>query len=433
MMNSTFEDVLKSYENKDLMKSGVFLYKKLKDCDLDFSNNITKKTITQESKKRKVLSVSKQSIEEISLKYMKKRLDQTFEVNYSDRKEIMREGFSIIETLNNFNEFVIFKYDFRDFFSSVSGIEVYENFIIRSKLYRFERDIIKKYIEKFPKCTAGVPISNAMIEIIAREFDTQLKTALHQYGLVFYSRYVDDGLMIFNCNVQKETINFIINATLNKVFVKSNVQLNIPKTKYLSGTSSSSDESFCYLGYSFTFKKSNNKKFFQYGIDPSKIEKQKKKLKKIVKDFKVNNNMELFRQRILFWASRRVFYKVSRNEYSTSTNWDTGGIIDTYGELRNFLEQKSKIERSTSNFLKTMLIKEIVLELGYCPYFLKNNIGGYNLEERFKKNRSLVFHPNIGWTKNHLINKVIKIDSKFNPSKKSYRKLVTIYCEKMGV
>jgi len=434
-MNDTFLSILGEYGDETLTQKEI-IYNTLKENDLDYSNEVKQLIFKKGSKYRKVLVTNNNSVEEISLKYLKKRLDSTFRISYPDRQKIMRECFSIAETINSVSDFVIYKFDFKDFFDSVKGRDVFNKYIKYSDLYRFEKDILEKIVEEFKSCSAGLPTSNALVELISKDFDIKLKSLLHSYGLIFYSRYVDDSLLIFNRYVEEDTILECIEKSISGVFQTSHIKLNKSKTVYLQ-SSSNSGTKFSYLGYLFEYKKeiTNNKekKFFKYGIADDKIQKYRKKLIRIIRDYKTNRNVELFRQRILFWTSRIVFYNTTRNQYSTRTTWDITGIVSTYGELRHFIQQTNKIESSTDYFLKNEIISQVNNELGFCPYFLKTTTSGYRLEDRLLKNRSIIFNPNIGWSKEYLIKMIKKIDPLFNPSKKSYRNMVTIYCDKLDI
>lgn len=200
---------------------------------------------------------------------------------------------------------------------------------------------MESVVNNIKYCSAGLPTSNALVELISRDFDISLKSKLHKYGLIFYSRYIDDSLLIFNRLLEENKILECIEISIKEIFKNSNITLNKSKTFYLTSDSVTGTK-FAYLGYLFEYKREINT-IFQYGIANDKLHKHRKKLLKIINDYKNKGNMELFRQRLLFWASRIVFYNTLRNQYSIKTVWDVGGIVSTYGELRYFLHQKDKI------------------------------------------------------------------------------------------
>lgn len=92
-----------------------------------------------------------------------------------------------------------------------------------------------------------------MVEIISNDFDTKLCALLNDKGLIHYSRYVDDILIIFNKKVDINDIKKLLKKLIQDVFEKSNVKINENKTVYLY---KNSQGSFNYLGYCF---KQNNK------------------------------------------------------------------------------------------------------------------------------------------------------------------------------
>lgn len=435
-MNETFLNIINEYSEEIILEKER-IYNKIKQNNLDFKEEINELVFRQGSKYRKVLVTNESSVEEIALKYLKKRLDSTFKILYPDRQKIMRECFAITETVSNVSEFVVYRYDFRDFFNTVKSNDVFSRYLKYSDLYRFEKDLIESVFQNIQYCSPGLPISNALVELISRDLDVKLKSLLHDHGLIFYSRYIDDSLMIFNRFIEEEKILENLKIAIKQVFTSSNIKLNKQKTKYLHHNSLSGD-TFDYLGYLFEYTKEQNKKneevkYFKYGITREKLDQNRKNLIKIIKEYKNFGNMELFRQRILFWSSRVVFYNTSRNHYSTSVIWDVIGIISTYGGLRYFLHHSNKIERDTLIFLKNEIHRQTISILGFCPYFLKTKTNGYILEDRLLKNKSIIFHPKIGWSKHYLINMIKKINPNFDPRKKSYRKLVTEYCNMLKI
>lgn len=425
-MEHIFDSIVSQYEDKRLQINKKTLYENMKDCKLDFRENVSFITINQANRKRRVLYSRENSLEEITLKYLKKRLDAVFNIIYPDRKKIMKECFGVIESLHKMGDYAIFKLDFRDFFESISSKIVFEKYLKDSDLLRHEKDIIKELVRVYDQCFAGIPTSNALVEIISREFDVKLKSLFKEHGLIFYSRYVDDGLIIFNKKVNESFLLKSIDKTIEKVFNNSSVKLNSEKTAYYS--KENGNIYFTYLGYEFEQSKKN----FKYGIDPDKLEKYRKKLKRIVLNYKGNKNVELFRQRLLFFSSRIVFYNNFNSKYSNQANWDVIGVIANYSELRHFIENK-KITNTTKEFLQYEIITIIKKELKELPYFLKGRNESYQLINRFKENKSLVFHPNIGWPHKHLYKQIEKITPlKVNKSK-SYRELVKFYCRLLKV
>ncbi|MGG0338140.1 hypothetical protein [Priestia aryabhattai] len=432
-MKREFETIVKSYNDRELNDKVDHLFEKMKDNELNFSDKISGLKIKQGKKVRRVLEIERKSLEEISLKYLKTKLDINFNIDYPNRKKIMNQCFSTIETITKFSDFVIYKFDFKDFFESVSSLEVFNKYIRYSSLYRYEKDILETLFTKYCKCYAGLPTSNVLIELISREYDRILQSKLCDRGLLFYSRYVDDVLLIFNQYISQNELKSIVQDTIKEIFTDSDLNINEQKETYICKSNHKS-KCFTYLGYEFKYISNNKKFYFEYGIDIEKIKKYKKKFAAIIQDYKTDNNTELFRQRLLFLSSRVVFYNNSKNDYKRNVNWDAIGIIENYREISNFIQDKEKkISRRTKFFLNKEIIVMIQQELPSLPYFLKKRNHSYLLENRMRKKKSIIFHPNIGWTKEHLIIQIKKIDPSFITHKLSYRKLVTQYCKLLKI
>ena len=160
--------------------------------------------IIKQQKKTRLVYEIKGTNEKIALKYLKKRLDLEFSIKYANRNCVMRELFSIIENISCLGEFTIFRFDFKNFFESVDARKIYDNYIEDTNLKRFEKNLLKQLTELYNYCYAGLPTSNAFVEIIASRFDLILKSKFRDKGLCFYARYVDDGILVFNEKVKQD-------------------------------------------------------------------------------------------------------------------------------------------------------------------------------------------------------------------------------------
>lgn len=430
VMNSVFESYkknLKSDYDKEkiecLHSNRFYLKKQIEQGNIEFTSPLIKrKKIKQNEKIRTVYSIQEYSLTEITLKYLKRRLDIVFNIKYSDRNKIMRKLFGLIENIDALDDYTIYKFDIEDFFNSVSSKVIVEKYILDSKLEQYEKNILNNLSETYGYCFAGLPTSNSFIEIAGCKFDEMIKFMMKDKGIVFYSRYVDDGLIILNKKVEKETIREQLKKALENCFNK-NVKLKMSKENYL--TKASKKESFSYLGYKFERTRNSS---FLFGIEEEKINKYKKKINEIVSDYSTNTDIELLRQRLSFYISRIVFYNNDNSRYSNLGNWEVLGVSSNYCLLRKYIKQ-NKLINSTEKFLKSAIIIEAnKATRGKLPYFLKG-VGKnyYSLEFGIKKNKSIVFHPNIGWSQDYLKSQILKLGFTDDLSKKSYREYVKIY------
>lgn len=236
-----------------------------------------------------------------------------------------------------------------------------------------------------------------------------------KYGLIFYRRYIDDGILIFNKHVDRDFCLSIINGTIKEIFYDKNIVvenscktcLNTNKFKYISASvlaEQNQEDSFSFLGYMFVLepKFNNNKKLntkFKFGITEEKIKKYSKRVDDLLKEYKKHGNMELLQHQIKAFSCRCV-YQISKNGYLT---WKTKGFISNYQELRYRLDC---LTEETEEFLRYSIINAFENNGVPIPYFLKvkDDECSYNLYNNMKKYKTLLFVERIGIGKDTLKN-----------------------------
>lgn len=313
-INQVFSKLIEDTEDEEIIRDRFLIYNRIRNKQVDFENNLEKGIIKQQKKNRLIYKVNGTN-EEFALKYLKRRLDIELKIKYANRGYIMKELFPIIENIYCLGDFTIFRFDFKHFFESVEARRIFDEYILNTNLRRYEKDLLKQLTELYKYCFAGLPTSNAFIEIVANRFDQVLKSKLWDRGLCFYSRYVDDGILVFNEFVDEVYIQRMLKDAIQEVFNMPSVKLNDNKTCYL--TKYTGDLKFNYLGYQFEKSGRGNKAIFKFGIADSKISKYQNKLDSIIKQYIKDNNVELFRHRILYFISRAVFYTNTNSRYST--------------------------------------------------------------------------------------------------------------------
>ena len=265
---------------------------------------------------------------------------------------------------------------------------------------------------------------------------------LQDQGLIFYRRYIDDGILIFNQRISQDDCYKVLNEVIDSVFLddsvcvtkKCNTQLNMKKTKYLSIfdlAANNKTDCFDFLGYEFVLTPSrddHNKLTtkFQYGITQNKIDKYTKKVDEIVKEYMKHNDLELLRHQLKAFCCRTV-YQIPK--YKTLV-WKTKGFIANYQELRFRLDQ---LTPKTKNFMKSIVFNVIKANAVPFPYFLKTNSNesAYSLYNNMEKYRTLLFVEPIGINKEGL-KKLCKQLGIWDCNK-DYDGLVRDYLIKVGV
>lgn len=334
---------------------------------------------------------------------VKQILDRTFKIKYPNRNKTIRNLFSCIPALAQMSHFTVVKFDFKDYYNSVSSPYVFEKYIKSKLARRVELDLVKDFCYSTKYAYAGLCTSNTISEIIANNFDSDIYSKFAEKGLMFYERYIDDCILLLNEHISEDNIKDIINDILKNVY-HSNIGLDIcacktkfneNKFRYLSSKSiNTTPFSVDFLGYEFWFS-ANNKISIQYGITENKRKKYCKRVDKILNLYKNPksadyNNLELLRHRILAFSSRTVYI----SKHYKSNIWKVKGFISNYGELRYLLDS-SLLESNTQIFLKNMIEESFKRNSISIPYFLKCN--GYSLYENMQKNKTLLLVEGIGY------------------------------------
>ena len=358
------------------------------------------------------------SVENVLCQHIKHVLDREFKVKYPNRNKTIRSLFSYIAAAKQMTNFTVVKFDFKDYYNSVSSIYVFEKYIRPKIKDRFELELIHDFVYKTKYAYAGLCTSNVIAEIVAKDFDREIKNEFLAKGLLFYERYIDDCILILNENIKQSDIQSILDEILKKVFdningdtiIRCKTRFNAGKFQFLSKkTLTTTPVVIDYLGYEFSFSKSTHGIVeIEYGITLAKQQKYRKRLDKIIllytdpssPDY---NDLELLRHRILAFSSRVVYV----NKHFNKDVWKVKGFISNYGELRYLLD-KPCVSTGTKQFLLNM-IRDAFLNNGVSlPYFMKPK--GYNLFENMKRNKTILLVDNIGYDYSSLKNLCKQID-----------------------
>ncbi len=416
----------------------------LLDSTYNFSN-FSSKILTQGKDKRAIKYYETGSPEDILCQCIKQILDRIFKIKYPNRNQVMRELFSYMSAISQMSHFTIIKFDFKDYYNSVSAPYVFERYMQTNFSNRSEFELVKKFVFSTQFAYAGLCTSNTICEIIAQHFDSTIKEHFITKGMIFYERYIDDCILLLNEHHSKNEINDFLDTALKKVFYcsennnscKCKTKFNNKKFQYISKDEiTAKPVSINYLGYEFYLTKENSKIKILYGITESKKEKYTKKINRIISLFKDKNspdynNLELLRHRIAAFSSRTVYL----NKYFNTVTWKVKGFISNYCELRYMLNDKfNLIEEKTLKFLKHMIADAFTNAGISSPYFLNSH--GYNLYENMRNNKTLLLVDNIGYDYASLKKLCSQIGIDENDEyrkKKSYGCLVKSYLIKVKV
>lgn len=405
--------------------------------------------LNQSDKKRLVKKYDDvYSPENILCQSIKQILDRAFKIKYPNRNKTTRTLFSVLSAVIQMSDFTIVKFDFKDYFNSVSSIYVFEKYLKYNILDRHEIDLIKAFAYSTKYAYAGLCTSNAIAEIIARFFDEAVKQIFFSNGIIYYERYIDDSILILNEHMEESEVKDKLETVLLNIFhdetikvPKCHTQFNKEKFKYISRRKILKQGcSIDFLGYEFWFSQNNKNKIqIKYGITEEKRKKYENRIDKLISAYTDPsspdyNKMELLRHRIAAFSSREVYMA----KHFRSNIWRVKGFISNYGELRHFLKT-GLIETNTEQYLKNMIDDAFDRANINKPYFLMGGSKlycGYNLYGNMKVNRTILLVDRIGYDYKSLVSlcKQVGINSTdVNGKRRGYGTLVREYLIKIRV
>jgi len=411
----------------------------LKNNSFNFTNAIPQ-TITKHGDVRYTKKFDDLlSTESVLCQYIRHTLDKTLKVTYPNRNKMVNELFNTINAILTMSDFTIFRFDFKDYFNTVSAEYVFERHVKDKMSSRYELDLVRNYVTATKFAYAGLGASNVLAEIIANDFDEVVQTGLSDRGVLFYARYIDDGIIIFNEHVEEVECKRIVQDALVKVYrdktiktsIKCKTRFNQSKFAHISKrTLPMGEVPFAYLGYEFFISKNGETAKVEYGITKKKQEKYSRKLDALILDY-INSpqkadDVELLRHQIAAFTSRTVY---QGTKYKRKI-WKVKGFIANYSELR-FLLESGLIKSNTRSFLKHAVAKSFRKAGLSLPYFLEGRQKcAYNLYDNMKNKRTILLVQNIGYDESGLISLCAKIGiSSFdrNGKKRGYGNMVREY------
>lgn len=203
-----------------------------RNAKYDFGN-ATSMTLSQNGKKRLVKQYDDlYSAENVLCHCIKQILDRVFKIKYPNRNRISRDLFSTLSATIQMSDFTIVRFDFKQYFNSISSIYVFEKYLKNDLLNRYEMNLVKAFVYSTKYAYAGLCTSNAIAEIIAKFFDEAVRQAFISNGLIFYERYIDDCVLILNEHMEEAEVKNILLAILLDVFHDNSLKCLRCRTKY---------------------------------------------------------------------------------------------------------------------------------------------------------------------------------------------------------
>lgn len=201
----------------------------------------------------------------------------------------------------------------------------------------------------------GLPLSSCISELVMQDFDFCIK---NYDNIFFYSRYVDDIVIISSSKEDKKCFLNFIEETLPK-----GLQLNIKKKEVspnvlpLKKVNNNDPKKivcvFEYLGYKFTvsdpYKKTeSNFRSIDVDIATNKANKYKARISRAFYDFSKNKDFKLLNDRIKFLTGNFRVFNPHINQIKLA------GIFYNYPEIQN---SKKNLEDLDCYLRSIILIK----------------------------------------------------------------------------
>lgn len=237
--------------------------------------------------------------DKLLLEFVKDKVKEKYKIKIPDRNKLINHISCI---LNEQVDYTIISLDIRHFFASINQKKLFN--LLKSKYILQEKElfIVKQYLDKVEGgVPQGISLSNYLSEIYLEHFDLKIKH-IHP-NLIFYSRYVDDLLIIIN-GVQHVDV---IYERVKKELVALDLEINTDKLVKTNFSKFNSTQKFNYLGYSFT---KVNKKLI-INICSSKMKNIYRKIDKCFYNFNNNRNFELLYDRLNMITSYNIIRKTS--------------------------------------------------------------------------------------------------------------------------
>lgn len=236
----------------------------------------------------------------VVLEFLCRNLKRRYKVKLKSRKEIVDE----LMTLFDENvDYYILRLDVKHFFESIDHEKLMQQIKKDALCSVREFDLIRSMLQTYGVVGVpqGVGLSNYLTEIYMKPFDLYMSKISSE--LIYYSRYVDDILMVFPGRIlqkDKEDIDKRIEAIFKKYGLENN------KDKYQSRLFSKNIcDPIVYLGYSY--RKMNQNLTIE--IADYKLTEFKLKIDEMFADYFRTKNLELLKERLRFFSAIHVIYK----------------------------------------------------------------------------------------------------------------------------
>lgn len=307
---------------------------------------------------KNVVKVPKLS-DELALRKINANISKIAKIRKTDRDSIIA---NIEVLLSEGIQYRIYRLDIKSFYESISFFTV-SNIIESVKTLslptkRHILDILHHYhTAGNPGIPRGLSVSATISELVLSNFDKIISTHPEVF---FFSRYVDDMILITSGEENKRKFMKLVKSTLpqglilndEKQLIRERARV-IPEKGGAPLTITTTEPSidFEFLGYNFKVidhSKNDGKKprIVELDIAPSKVKKIKTRIIKSILSYTKNRDFELLEDRISFLCSNFSVIDADRDRKRLA------GIFHNYHRVRS---ENSKALQYLDNYLKKVI------------------------------------------------------------------------------
>ncbi|WP_370645713.1 antiviral reverse transcriptase Drt3a [Ruegeria sp. Ofav3-42] len=290
----------------------------------------------------------------ILLRRLNENVRRITRVRQNDRNYIVS---CLSQLLGNGLPFVVARYDIKKFYASIDRDELRRICSVRLRSSGTTRRMLEKFLSDLDMAgasgiPAGLALSGTLSELFLSEMDKRISRS---QGVHFYSRYVDDIVIVADPNLTDFDLTerifdclpsgLRLNSTPGKKYF-----ILLPKKESRGGPS---EYSFDYLGYNLTtskvFSEANHDKTLNarkltIDISKSKINKRKTRFILSIKQYLRDGNQDDLMDRFLLINSGYRFYDRSSGRRLS------GGMCNSYP----LIDHPSPALRELSSFYSSV-------------------------------------------------------------------------------
>jgi len=344
------------------------------------------------------LSLSEEN--QILMRYYQLLLKENFRLKSINRNVIISELLNITPYIFNYYDKSIYKFDISNFYPTLDIDLIFAELRKNDELFPDEINFLVNTFNTFDNLYPGLGIINNLSEILGKKFDHCME-ALFSEHLIYYSRYVDDCILIFDEAIDEKYLQKTISDLLKEIF-GTKVGLNNEKTEYVDFKIVNK---FDYLGYSFSYEKNNNSLIFKFGIANKKLDKQKAKLCEITNSYLKGNKDQTSLNKLIFridlYYKRLVFF--NNEKKNEESHWEVRGISQVYSELKKYIKRDNKgiysmnsIDKKTEQLITGKIFYKLFK--GNVPKELENHIENKKFIANLHNNRAIILNKKIGYS-----------------------------------